>query len=59
MDTEAVLFDPAKEPSTSYLDEIMWQRSKSWLVKHKARACSGDSNSPRLPRPDGSEFEDS
>ena len=57
--TEAVLFDPAKEPSTSYLHEIMWQRSKSWLVKHKARASSGDSKSPRLPRPDGSEPEDS
>ena len=53
--TEAVLFDPAK----TYLHEIMWQRSKSWLVKHKARASSGDSNSPRLSRPDGSDSEGS
>ena len=57
--TEAVLFDPAKEPSTSYLHESMWQRSKSWLVKHKARASIGDSNSPRLSRPDGSDSEGS
>ena len=38
---------------------MLSRRSKSWLAKHKARASIGDSNSPRLPRPDGSEPEDS
>ena len=38
---------------------MLSRRSKSWLAKHKARASIGDSNSPRLPRPDGSDSEGS
>ena len=41
------------------MDEMLSRRSKSWLAKHKARASIGDSNSPRLPRPDGSDSEGS
>ena len=64
MKARAVLFDPEPstsdpEASTSHLDEMLSRRSKSWLAKHKARASIGDSNSPRLPRPDGSDSEGS
>ena len=38
---------------------MLSRRSKSWLAKHKARASIGDSNSPRLSRPDGSDSEGS
>ena len=57
---EAVLFDPAKEASTSYVDEVMLQRSNSWLAKQEqVTANSGNSNSPQLPRPNGSDSEGS
>ena len=60
MKIEAVRFDPAKEASTSYVDEVMLQRSNSWLAKQEqVTANIGNSNSPQLPRPNGSDSEGS
>ena len=49
---EAVLFDPAREPSTSA--EITLRRSKVWLAKHEAGASSG-SSTPGLLTPESSQ----